>query len=222
MPRDVGTRLGGREILLLHTVLHLDNVGLGFAIVGVIFLANSIAIRNPRRFIQEFFGIERERPLRTVLDQLKAKAQIFCGFLFLMVGFSLQIVSDASARAAPEATSAARWQGLVVIAIGVVLVAALLRVAQHAWAMATFRRLLAEFFLEHRGWAFEKHPAVTREIGELLSVAAHEDDSISDYAERVRAALGLGIRLPRTRESSFAFDDDHGPPVHHVGSERRP
>lgn len=204
----------------MHTVLHLGNVGLGFAIVGVIFLANSIAIRNPRRFIQEFFGLERERPLRTVLDQLKAKAQIFCGFLFLMVGFSLQIVSDAATGGPAEVSTAARWQGLVVIAIGVVVLATLLRVAQHVWATATFRRLLAEFFLEHRDWAFEKHPAVTREIGELLAVDAHEDDSISDYADRVRAALGLGIRVPRVPRPPLALGDEPRAPVHHVGSER--
>ena len=47
---------------------------------------------------REHFGIERQQPLRALHQQLRLKAQIFTGFLFLMVGFALQILSARNPR----------------------------------------------------------------------------------------------------------------------------
>ena len=94
-------------------LISLSSVGLAFDIVGVIFLANSMGVRNPRRFIQEHFGIVRQQPLRAVHQQVRVKAQIFTGFLFLMVGFSLQI----GAQLFPLSTPPVRAEGFPLQAI---------------------------------------------------------------------------------------------------------
>jgi len=201
----------------LTSYINLLTVGLALSIVGVIFLANSMAVRKPRRFIQEYFGIERPQHLRSVLDQLNAKAQIFCGFLALLVGFSLQI----SAAIDPPGMSTApddawtRAQSLSALATGIVVLTAGLRFLQNAWSLAVFRRLMAEFFAEHPDWDFEKHPQETRELGELLGVDHGEDDSIGDYADRVRGSLGLAQERPA------ALSDDAFAPMRRLGSERR-
>jgi len=198
--------------------LNLTTVSLALDIVGVIFLANSMGVRNPRRFIHEHFGIERQQPLRAVHQQVRVKAQIFTGFLFLMVGFSLQIVAELfpALREAPadqgEALRAAAF-----LLVGIIALTILLRLAQNAWSLMLFRRLLAEFFQEHLEWNFEKHPAETREIGEILGVAPRGEDSISDYASRVRQALKLGTdgRRPAKADDAFA-------PLRKLGAGRRP
>ena len=166
------------------------------AVVGVIFLANAMGIRRPRRFIQEYFGIQRKQHLRGVLEQLRAKAEIFVGFLFLMTGFSLQIVSELSPSLGPPPAFGStmmrlQLQAFLALAAGVLTVTMVLRLACHAWSVALFRNLLTEFFREHTEWRFEKHPQVTREIGEILAIEQMPDDSIGDYAARVRVALKL-------------------------------
>ncbi len=197
-------------------LLNLSSIGLALDIVGVIFLANSMGVRNPRRFIHEHFGIERQQPLRAVHQQVRVKAQIFTGFLFLMVGFSLQIVAQLFPRSA-EAAEPMPLQSVALLLGGIIAVTIVLRMAQNAWSLAVFRRLLTEFFQEHSDWNFEKHPSETREIGEILGVASLGEDSIADYADRVRAALRLA---PEDRRRAAA--DDAFAPLRKLGAGRRP
>jgi len=190
----------------------------GCDLVGVIFLANALSLRNPKRFLQEHFGVEPKQPLRAVHHQIKAKAQIFTGFLFLMVGFTVGFVSTvAPAPAVAPAHDPLRAVALLVA--GVLVVALGLRVAHAAWALAVFKRLLAEFFQEHADWEFEKHPATTREIGDILGIARRGEDSIGEYADRVRAALRLQAR--GRAGPSAGVGDDAFKPLRSVGGDRR-
>ena len=206
------------ESLCVNGAINLSTVGISLDIVGIIFLANSMGIRNPRRFIQEHVGIERQQPLRAVHHQLKVKAQIFTGFLFLMVGFSLQIAAAVlgggeSVAAALDAGEKART--MLILLTGIVATTFLLRLVQSAWSLAVFRRLLTEFFQDHRDWNFEKHPSSTKEIGEILGVPRRAEDSISEYADRVQAALKL------RGEDRRPVADDAFAPIRNVGADRR-
>lgn len=201
----------------------LATIGLACDIVGVIFLANAMGIRRPRRFILEFFGIRRPQQLRTVLDQLRAKAEIFTGFLFLMVGFSLQIVAELAPQLGPPPAGSSQSLRLQLLAFAtlaaaVLMATVLLRLGCRSWSLALFRRLLHEFFTDHAEWDFEKHPGVTREIGEILRIPQQPEDSISDYADRVRAALRLSAPTRPTRKLG---GDDAFAPVRKVGADRR-
>ena len=214
-----GARRNHLGMPALFESINLSSIGLALDIVGVIFLTNALVVRKPRRFIQQYFGIERTQPLRTVLDQLNAKAQIATGFVALLIGFSLQIAASFQPPAgivAPQIEAWPRVQGLLVLAFGILLVTMTLRLVQNAWSLGVMRKLLSEFFREHRDWNFEKHPNKTREIGELLGVPSLEDDSIGDYADRVRARLKLtgDPRDSRTGDDAFA-------PVRNVGARRR-
>jgi len=179
----------------------LGTCGLALAVVGVIFLANSIGVRRPRRFIQEYFGIQRKQHLRGVLEQLRAKAEIFVGFLFLMAGFSLQIVDQLSPSLGPPPAPGGtmfgpQLQAFLGLAAGVLAVTIVLRLACRWWSLALFRRLLSDFFRQHEEWRFERHPQLIREIGEILAIEQLPDDSIGDYSARVRVALGLAPAEP--------------------------
>lgn len=195
-------------------------VGQVFSVVGIIFLANSMGIRNPRRFLNEHFGVEQVQPLKAVHQQIRVKAQIFTGFLFLLVGFSLGIVAGVVGPSGPDepATKGVIVRSLMVAAAVVVVLSLLLRLAQDAWSRRVFRRMLSEFFQEHTSWNFEKHPNTLREIGEILGVQRREEDSIGDYADRLRAVLGL-THVPA---NGGGRGDDAFAPLRRLGTERRP
>lgn len=205
----------------MSDVLDLSMLGLTMDIVGVIFLANSMGVRNPRRFLNEHFGVEARRPLAAVHQQLRVKAQIFTGFLFLMVGFSLGIVariSQSSGTMALNLSSEQQARALLILVVGILGVTYALRWLQNAWSLRVFRRLLREFFQEHSDWAFEKHPNDTREIGEILGVVHEGEDSIGDYADRVRRALRL---VAGERRRTPVVADDAFAPLRKLGADRR-
>jgi len=205
----------------LSNILDLSLLGLTMDIVGVIFLANSMGVRNSRRFLNEHFGVEARKPLAAVHQQLRVKAQIFTGFLFLMVGFSLGIVARISQPSGAAALALEPWlqaRALLILVLGIVGVTITLRWLQNVWSLRVFRRLLREFFQEHSDWAFEKHPNDTREIGEILGVGHDGEDSIGDYAERVRGALRLAAG---ERRRTPVMADDAFAPLRKLGSDRR-
>ncbi len=207
----------------MSAVFDLTMLGLAMDVVGVIFLANSMGIRNPRRFINEHFGVEARKPLRTVHQHLRVKAQIFTGFLFLLVGFSLAIMAEISQPVGGEAealTAGLQARAMMLLVLCIVAVTLVLRWLQNLWSLRVFRRLLSEFFQEHSDWAFEKHPNDTREIGEILGVVRESDDSIGDYSDRVRSALRLAPAHGQRRRSRTVADDAFAP-LRKVGADRR-
>ncbi|MFT7462801.1 MAG: hypothetical protein ACI9EF_001143 [Pseudohongiellaceae bacterium] len=207
----------------MGAVFDLTMLGLAMDVVGVIFLANSMGIRHPRRFLNEHFGVEARKPLRAVHQQLRVKAQIFTGFLFLTVGFSLAMMANISQPSGPQTValdSGTQARAMLVLVIAIVAVTFGLRWLQNAWSLRVFRRLLREFFQEHSDWAFEKHPNDTRDIGEILGVVHLGEDSIGDYSARVRSALGLAPGK-RQRHRSRAMSDDAFAPLRKMGADRR-
>lgn len=198
--------------------LTFSTVGLALAIVGVVFLANAMGVRTPRRLLAEYFGAERELDLRAVHDQLRVKAEVATGFVMLMLGFSLQIVAQllpAPATAHAAAPLGPRLQAFLALTALVVVLASLLRLACQVWSRAAFRRLLSSFLAERGSQIIDRRPALAREIGELLGVAPHVDDSTGEYAERVRAAL----RLPPGAPGESSGDEPFAP-VRKVGRQR--
>jgi hypothetical protein len=81
-------------------------------------------------------------------------------------------------------------QAFLVLAAGVLAVTIVLRIACHVWSLALFRSLLTEFFRKHR-LALREAPAGHARDRRDLSHRAAPDDSIGDYAARVRVALRL-------------------------------
>lgn len=216
------TRTANQEDAAVLEVFNLSTVGLVLDIVGIIFLANSMGIRNPRRFLNEHFGIERRQPLRAVYQQLRVKAQIFTGFLFLLIGFGLGIlgaVLGEGPAGVSEGSGGQQLRALLLVVLVVLGLTLLLRLAQNAWSLSVFRRLLCEFFQDHADWAFEKHPQDTQEIGEILGVPRQAEDSIGDYADRIRTALGLVG--DRRRLSARGQGDDAFAPLRGLGADRR-
>jgi hypothetical protein len=180
---------------LMFDSFTLGICGLALAVVGVIFLANAMGVRRPRRFIQEYFGIQRKQHLRGVLEQLRSKAEIFVGFLFLMAGFSLQIVDELSPALGPPPAPGPtmlrlQLQAFLVLAAGVLAVTIVLRVACHVWSLALFRSLL------HRV-LHQAHRVALRE-----APAGHARDRRDPLDRAAPRRLDRRLRGPRARRAA--------------------
>ncbi len=164
-----------------------DAFGLGLVLVllGGFLLANSILFRHPRSLVAEHFGGPRGR-LVSIRGYIFHRLQIHLGFLFLLVGFALEIyghygVGEAAPgpRVFPKA-----WVGAIV--------AAVVALELGGWWLshALFLRYVRAHFRAHPP-ALEGDLALARELGELFGIDSEGNDSVQSYLLRIRRRIGL-------------------------------
>lgn len=174
-------------------------VGLTLNIVGIFFLASSITFKRPRRVVQEFFGIEKTGSLKAIREFLLNKVQVYIGFIFLIGGHVMQI-AVLLARTRPPGTRLFLEPNFLTI-VGVLVasiigVTIVLKILQIFWSHRVFRKQLIDFFREY-DFPLEQHPALAKEIGELLEIPQVRDESIDEYLHKVRKALRIDAAEPR-------------------------
>ena len=165
-------------------------IGLTCNLVGVFFLANSITFRRSRRELEDFFG-KGTGTLAKVRDYALNRMQVVIGFLFLNVGFLLQIVP--------------RWGGVtnqvstLTICLSIIAASVLVYAIGFYYSRRSFKRLLREFFKKHE-WSFTENMALTKEIGLFLGVEHTSDMTVEDYLHKVLTVLGVKGVKPSTGE----------------------
>jgi len=175
-------------------------IGLTLNIVGIVFLANGITFKKPKRVLHEYFGVEKALPLKKIRDYVLNKTQVYIGFTFLIVGYAIQIWATLSKHKAEIAakSKAAETVGINLLFVFMILVASIimltviLKIVQFAWTRFNFKHIMIEFFREH-DWELVKNVEVAKQIGELLKIPKHKDDSIEDYILRVKRALSIPL-----------------------------
>jgi hypothetical protein len=173
------------------------SVGLVLSIVGSFLLANSILFRHPRQMVQDHFG-KRSHALRPIREYIFHRVQVNLGFLFLLIGFGLQLFGRLVE--APEGTRSfpTIWVGVAVLS------AVLLLVAGWWWSHRLFRGYVREYLLANPP-DFERNARMARDIGELFGVSTTGLDTVQSYAARLRQHIGLDT-VPRSAPGS-ALDD---------------
>ncbi len=163
-------------------------IGLTCNLVGVFFLANSIIFRKLRKVIQEFFGV-RSRSINAIKDYTLNNIQVALGFLFLTVGFLLEICSH---------LKVSELGGTTVLVCGaIVILAFVVYVAGWLYSRRQFKRYLRQFFREHPE-SLNKEMVLTKEVGEFLGIPHDQETTAEDYLARVKRALGvLDEPMPR-------------------------
>lgn len=186
-----------------------DAFGLGLVLVliGAFLLANAILFRHPRTLVAEHFGGTREK-LVTIRGYIFHRLQVHLGFLFLLVGFALEIyghygVAEATAESAGARTFPLRW----VLAI----VAAVVALELGGWWLshALFLRYVRAHFRAHPP-ALESDLALARELGELFGITSDGNDSVQSYLARIRRRIGLpesGRALPLAPPPDLEADE---------------
>lgn len=172
-----------------------DAFGLGLVLVliGAFLLANSILLRHPRTLVSEHFGGSREK-LGSIRATIFHRLQVHLGFLFLLVGFALEIyghygVDPASARQPHE--FAKSW---VAVIAGTVVA---LELGGWWLSHALFLRYVRAHFQANPP-GLESDLALARELGDLFGIHGQGDDSVQSYLARIRRRIGL----PETTRSS--------------------
>jgi len=191
----------------------LPLLGLALAILGCFLLANSIVFRHPRVLVSEFFGGEEKR-LTTIRSYIFHRVQIHLGFLFLLLGFGLQLYGQVELRVhgAPLPTPASaelpagfplEWLGFMLLTVGV------LEIAGWWLSHALFKRYVRLYFRMHPP-ALEADMALARELGELFGIRSEGDDSVQSYLLRIRQRIGILGTRPITRSDGLGtHKDDH-------------
>lgn len=154
-------------------------IGLTCNVVGVFFLANSIRFREPRKALEETLGVAL-RGLDKAQDTALNAVQVVIGFLFLTVGFLLQVVGHWTG----ELLTILLCGGIIAFAVAVYGVGAY-------FTRRAFKKLLREFFQANRNWSFTENMEMTKEIGALLGVPHSPDMTVETYVHQVRQALGM-------------------------------
>lgn len=186
-----------------------DAFGLGLVLVllGGFLLANSILFRHPRTLVAEHFGGPRGR-LVSIRGYIFHRLQIHLGFLFLLVGFVLQIYGHfgvAEAAPGPRVFPKA-WVGAIV--------AAVVALELGGWWLshALFLRYVRAYFRANPP-ALEGDLVLARELGELFGIDSDGNDSVQSYLLRIRRRLGLaetGRPGPRERTPPGESESDEG------------
>jgi hypothetical protein len=173
--------------------LDLNVIGLTLNIVGIFFLASSIKFKRVRRVLHEYFGVEKRFPLKELREHVVRKIQVYFGFLFLFLGYGIQISAIISESIQSNETSMISPNLLTIAAILIVSIAVItlvLKIVEICWTRMTFKRLLIDFFREHE-WELVRNTDIAKEMGELLKIPRHKDDSIEDYVLKIRKALHI-------------------------------
>ena len=161
----------------------LSVVGLTCCLVGVFFLANSIIFRKLKNVIAVFFGVKM-RGLNTIKDYTLNNLQVALGFVFLAMGFLLQMYAQIGA--VPVGALTTTW----VICLGIVIFAVVVYLAGKSYSRHTFKKYLRRFFQTHPE-AFNRDIQITKEIGEFLGVRHTHEMTVEDYLQKVRTALRM-------------------------------
>ncbi|MHC4853635.1 MAG: hypothetical protein ACYTF5_16640 [Planctomycetota bacterium] len=166
-------------------------IGLTCNLVGVFFLANSMIFRKLWKVIEEFFQV-RSRTLKSIKHYTLNNFQVALGFMFLTVGFLLEIYARLDSLQEQWAlTTTLACLAIVVMAAGIYLVGAV-------YSRRQFKRYLRQFFREHPE-AFNKEMVLTKEIGEFLGIPHDQETTAEDYLAKVKRGLGV---LDEDRRSS--------------------
>ena len=180
-----------------------SSIGLAAALLGCFLIANATLFDHPRRWVERHFAPRKGRQLRTIRESIHSRVQNTLGMLFLMVGFALQLVGRFRPEpAAGEAPLSIAWVGALV------LLAAVLMIGGWWWSLHVFRRAVLRHFVESPPDLLAD-PTTTRELGELLGIDSHPDDTIEDYAARVARRVGLTTRT-RTAKAARTLPETGG------------
>jgi hypothetical protein len=184
-----------------------DAFGLGLVLVliGAFLLASAVLFRHPRALVAEHFGGTRER-LVSIRHYIFHRLQVHLGFLFLMVGFALEIYGHYGVAGAESPAPRVFPVSWVLAIAGAV---AALEVGGWWLSHALFLRYVRAHFRAHPP-ALEGDLGLARELGELFGIDSDGNDSVQSYLLRIRRRIGLpdSGRAPPARGRPLPADTE--------------
>ncbi|MHC4547331.1 MAG: hypothetical protein ACYTEZ_01025 [Planctomycetota bacterium] len=162
-------------------------------ILGSFFLAKSVSIKTPKYALHELlaFKVNKSRFFRKYVSQ---KLESIIGFVFLFVGFTLQIYLEVEALGEKERASPAHggftnwWAVIGVTVVTMFAIAIVLNRITRFFSGKIFVEHM-RFMVEHHGYPLESDEALLLELGRVMRIPRHEEDTVESYCEKVRAKM---------------------------------
>jgi hypothetical protein len=173
---------------------NLAILGWCFTILGVFFISLSIIVKSPRTMMRELLNVKIDR-LKTFKYYIAQRLEALVGFLFVLLGSSLQIYSKLA-----EETALGRARNLGVYLIVTILVMTVLGFLLYrsctALAKWIFVSLFTRYAVRYR-FPIHRNEDLLKELGDILQIPRDEDETIETFAQKIRDKLGLDYRPRR-------------------------
>jgi len=163
-------------------------------ILGSFFLAKSVSIKTPKYVLHELlaFKVNKSRFFRKYIAQ---RLEAVIGFVFLFLGFALQLYLEVDALGEQERRAGTSGFDNWWLVIGIT-VAAMIAIAM---LLSRITRYFSnKVFVEHvrfmvvtHGYPLESDEGLVLELGRVMRIKRGEEDTIESYSTKVRTKMGL-------------------------------
>ncbi len=176
-------------------------IALCSCMLGVFFLFKSVSIKTPKYVLHELlsFKVNKSRFFRRYIGQ---QLDALIGFLFLTVGFVLQIyleiqgLHEQGGDRGPASRGFESWWIVIGVTVAVLLMI--------VFVLARITRYFGgKIFVEHvrfmvvtHGYPLESDGALVLELGSIMRIERDEEDTLESYSKKVRAKMKVGAALP--------------------------
>jgi len=161
-------------------------IALCACILGVFFLAKSIAVKSPKYMLHELlrFKVNKSRFFRNYIGQ---KLDAIIGFVFLLLGFGIQVYLEVQGlqEQPGEQHGLDSWGIVVAVTIGASAgIVYLLGKITRYFSGKIFVELV-RFMVETHRYPLASDESLVLELGRILRVDRDEEDTVESYTRKV-------------------------------------
>lgn len=161
-------------------------------LLGTFFLAKSIVTKDPKWTMKELLGLRIDK-LKAYRNTIIQRLEAAFGFIFVLAGVSIHLyvllrksLDDRNPREAYG--HIAEYLGGTIVAM--VLLAVLFHFVCKYVSRKSFVEILAYLVVRYR-YHVEDDQEMLKELGEILRVEHHPDDTVESYTQRVEEAMQI-------------------------------
>jgi len=163
-------------------------------ILGSFFLAKSVSIKTPKYVLHELlaFKVNKSRFFRKYISQ---RLEAVIGFVFLFLGFALQLYLEVDALGEAERRAGTSgfdnwWLVIGITVAAMIAIAMLLSRITRYFSNKVFVEHVRFMVMTH-GFPLESDEGLVLELGRVMRIARGDEDTIESYSGKVRAKMGL-------------------------------
>ncbi len=173
---------------------NLEILGWCLIILGTFFIALSIIVKSPRTMMRELLNVKVDR-LKTFKYYIARRLEAALGFLFVLLGATLQIYS---ALAVESASGHARNLGVALVVT--ILVMGLLGFLAYRSCSFLAKTMFIRLFKSHATryrFPIHRDEDLMKELGDIVGIPRDDDETIETFAKKIRDKLDLDYRPRR-------------------------
>ncbi len=163
-------------------------------ILGSFFMMKSISVMTPKYVLHELldFKVNKSRFFRKYISQ---RLESVIGFMFLFLGFVLQLYLEVQALGEEGRRAGTRgfgnwWLVITITVVAMLGIAFVLSRVTRYFSNKVFVEQV-RFMVETHGFPLESDEGLVLELGRVMRAPHDDDDTVESYAAKVRAKMRL-------------------------------